>query len=75
MENQHGHITGYRELGEAEIGVVNAIKAAGERLGNLVQTLRNRPDMYDQQWVSIGATDLQTGIMALVRAVTKPTTF
>lgn len=25
--------------------------------------------------VSIGATDLQTGIMALVRAVAQPTTF
>lgn len=29
----------------------------------------------DQRWVSIGATHLQEGFMALSRAVAKPTTF
>lgn len=29
----------------------------------------------DQRWVSIGATDLQTGLMALTRGVAQPTTF
>lgn len=29
----------------------------------------------DQRWVSIGATHLQTGLMALTRAVAQPTTF
>lgn len=29
----------------------------------------------DQRWVSIGQTDLQTGIMALVRSIAQPTTF
>jgi hypothetical protein len=29
----------------------------------------------DQRWVSMGATDLQTGFMALTRAVAQPTTF
>ena len=29
----------------------------------------------DQRWVAIGTTDLQTGLMALVRAAAQPTTF
>lgn len=28
-----------------------------------------------QRWVSIGATDLQTGFMALIRGIAQPTTF
>jgi hypothetical protein len=32
-------------------------------------------DGIDQRWASIGATDLQTGLMALVRAVAQPTSF
>lgn len=74
MENQHRAIKGYRELTESEISVMNDIKAQGEQLGALVATLKQMPEL-DQRWVSIGATDLQTGLMALVRAVEKPTTF
>lgn len=74
MENQHRAIKGYRELTESEISVMNDIKAQGEQLGALVATLKQMPEL-DQRWVSIGTTDLQTGLMALVRAVAKPTTF
>jgi hypothetical protein len=74
MENQHQHIKGYRDLSQAEIDAMNAIKAKGEELGALVACLRGNASL-DQRWVSIGATDLQTGIMALVRAVAQPTTF
>lgn len=74
MENQHQHIKGYRDLSQAEIDAMNAIKAKGEELGALVASLRGNSAL-DQRWVSIGATDLQTGIMALVRAVAQPTTF
>jgi hypothetical protein len=74
LENQHRIIKGYRELTESEITVMNDIKEQGEQLGALVATLKQMPEL-DQRWVSIGATDLQTGVMALVRAVAKPTTF
>ena len=74
MDNQHQKIKGYRDLSQAEIDAMNAIKAKGEELGALVATLRGN-SVLDQRWVSIGATDLQTGIMALVRAVAQPTTF
>lgn len=74
MENQHQHIKGYRDLSAEEIGLMNEIKAKGEELGALVAKLRATEGL-DQWWVSIGQTDLQTGIMALVRAVAQPTTF
>lgn len=32
-------------------------------------------DAYPDRWVEIATTDLQTGLMALTRAVAQPTTF
>jgi hypothetical protein len=50
--------------------------------------LRERPDSnrasgapvegvitLDQRWISIGATDLQRGFMAVIRGIAQPTTF
>jgi hypothetical protein len=74
VENQHRQIKGYRELSQEEIDAMNEIKAKGAELGELVTKLRSNP-VLDQRWVSIGATDLQTGLMALTRAVAKPTFF
>lgn len=74
MDNQHRQIKGYRELSELEIELMNRCKQMSEDVGELVYELRNLKEM-DQRWVSIGATDLQTGFMALVRSIAKPTTF
>ena len=74
MENQHRQIKGYRELSQTEIDAMNEIKAKGAELGELVEKLRGTEGL-DQRWVSIGATDLQTGLMALTRAVAQPTFF
>lgn len=67
-------ITGYRQLTEAEAALMNEIKAKGVELGVLVEKLRQHQGL-DGRWISIGATDLQTGLMALTRAVAQPTTF
>ena len=67
-------ITGYRQLNEEEAALMNEIKAEGVKLGELVAKLRATEGL-DQRWVSIGATDLQTGLMALTRGVAQPTTF
>ena len=56
----------------ASIGM--GVALAGVALGELVTKLR-ATDGLDQRWISIGATDLQTGLMALVRAIAQPTTF
>lgn len=87
MDNQHRQIKGYRELDQAEIDLMNEIKAKGAELGELVQKLRDyippgdeptdhKPgDTFDQRWISIGATHLQEGLMALTRGVAKPSFF
>jgi hypothetical protein len=74
MENQHRQIKGYRELSQDEIDAMNEIKTKGAELGELVAKLRAQPGL-DQRWISIGATDLQTGLMALTRGVAQPTFF
>jgi len=78
MDNQHREIKGYRELTADEIALMNEIKEHGIALGALVSKLRQPVDQassLDQRWVSIGATHLQEGLMALTRAVAKPTFF
>lgn len=74
MNNQHKKIKGYRDLSQAEIDLMNEIKAKGVEIGELVAKLR-ATDGLDQRWVSIGTTDLQTGLMALTRGVAQPTSF
>ncbi len=74
MDNQHRKISGYRELEQPEIDLMNLIKEEGKAIGVLVDRLRKNPDL-DQRWVSIGATELQQGFMALVRSVAQPEFF
>ena len=78
MENQHRQITGYRELDEDEVRLMNEIKTQGELLGHLVEKLEELAALesgIDGRWVAIGKTQLQQGLMALVRSVARPTTF
>lgn len=74
MDNQHKLIKGYRDLSQAEIDAMNAVKKEGERLGILIEELRDN-DSLDQRWVSIAETHLQQGIMAAVRSIAQPTSF
>ena len=93
MENQHRKIKGYRELSQAEIDLMNRIKAKGAELlalqAELVASLNDYQTFLTVsvgddgevqrflaaeplRWAAIGKTDIQTGIMALVRAVAQP---
>lgn len=74
MENQHRKITGYRDLTQDEIDLMNEIKEHSVLLGLLVSRLR-QSSSPDQRWVEIGAIDIQKGMMAITRAVAKPSTF
>ena len=86
MENQHQKIKGYRDLSQAEIDMINKIKAAAESVHVLVQEMSHTkgepsataPDgttAPNARWIAIGQTDLQKGFMELTRAVAKPTSF
>lgn len=83
-------ITGYRQLSQDEVALMNEGKALAEQCGAFVAKLRTMPatapglppfqvdsmrPSLDQRWVSIGATHLQEGFMALTRGIAQPTTF
>lgn len=75
-------ITGYRTLSQTELNLVNEGKALAEQCGVFVAKLRGQgqaggevPAGLDQRWVSIGATQIQQGFMAVIRGITQPTTF
>lgn len=74
MDNQHRKINGYRELTEAEINGMNKAKAIGVEMGSLIEHLETQDDI-DKRWLAIAKTDLQKGIMSLVRSIAKPTVF
>jgi hypothetical protein len=84
-------VTGYRQLSEAEVALMNEGKALAEACGAYIAKLRTHPSAHpmghnaptepgqlptlDQRWVSIGATDIQRGFMAVIRGIAQPTTF
>ena len=74
MDNQHKKIKGYRDLSQAEIDAMNAIKEKGENLRIMIDELKS-VDGTDKRWIAIAETHLQQGIMAAVRSVAKPDSF
>lgn len=84
-------ITGYRQLSAEEQALINEGKALAEQCGAWIAKLRRHPQAVpdqaptdgkfdrlaplDQRWVSIGATDLQRGFMAVIRGIAQPTAF
>jgi len=80
-------IAGYRQLSAEEVALMNEGKALAEQCGAYIAKLRSyvpdngdRPTIapggsLDQRWISIGATDLQRGFMAVIRGIAQPTTF
>lgn len=81
-------IIGYRQLSEEEVSLMNEGKELAEQVGNYLAKLRfyvpptgdgtqkNIPGMaFDQRWISIGATDIQQGFMAVMRGIARPSTF
>lgn len=74
MDNQHQKITGYRNLSQDEIDLMNDGKELARLVGAWVDKLKTIKTC-DQRWVAIGATDMQKGFMAAIRSIAKPTTF
>lgn len=89
MDNQHRKISGYRELNQEEIDLMNEIKALGPQLeavcnkiqayyeNKLDETAEGVPeDVFEAlDWKSEGVRELQKGLMFLTRAVARPTFF
>ena len=79
MENQHRKISGYRELNQEEIDLMNEIKEKGRDLVALaarvflmeVDGTAQKNERY--RWSEQAGINIETGVMQLVRAVALPT--
>jgi hypothetical protein len=67
-------LKGYRDLSSEDKNLINEGKMLGERIGEFIDRLRDMPSI-DQRWLSIGTTDIQRGLMAVTRAIARPTNF
>lgn len=74
MDNQHKKITGYRDLSQQEIDLMNGLKALGNQIGEMLDGMAKDASL-DQRSVAIAKTNIQTGMMFAIRAVAQPTTF
>lgn len=67
-------VTGYKQLTEEQVQLMNELKSKGNELGELFSKLQERADV-DKRWLSIGKTDCQKGIMSAVRSIAQPDSF
>lgn len=74
MDNQHKKITGYRDLSQVEIDLMNQGKELAVRVGEFVAKLEAEGST-DKRSVALGKTNLQQGFMWAIRSVAQPTTF
>lgn len=74
MKDQHEKITGYRDLSQEEIDLMNEGKALAELCGAFIDKLESNIET-DKRCVALGKTNLQQGFMWAIRGVAQPTTF
>lgn len=74
MDNQHQKITGYRDLSQKEIDLINDCKELAAQCGKMIEKLQVRSGI-DQRSVSIAKTTLQQGFMWLIRSIAQPDSF
>ena len=86
MKDQHTKISGYRDLTQEEIDLMNECKRLEAACMELytevegfLESQTTVAGVRDRQvkarafrWHSIAATDLETGFMALVRSIAQP---
>lgn len=71
MDNQHRKISGYRELSEGEIDLMNRFKAHEAAWNDLIDELMARGDI-DVRQASIAKTEGESAYMRAVRAIAQP---
>lgn len=72
MDNQHQKISGYRDLSQEEIDLMNKMKTLEAEVGNVLTALP-KDDSGANRWAAIARTHLETGFMFAIKAVARPT--
>lgn len=71
MSNKGLPVSGYTDQSDARVALVNANKAAEERVLRLLDELAAQPNI-DPRWFAIGRSQIEQGFMAINRAVFQP---
>lgn len=71
MDNQHRKISGYRELSQGEIDLMNRFKLHEAGFNDLIDELCDRCNI-DIRQASIAKTDGESAYMRAVRAIAQP---
>ena len=80
MDNQHRKISGYRELNQEEIDLMNEIKEKGRELNQLVGRVmlmhvhETSAGIERGRLAEYAGMNIETGVMQLVRVVALPAT-
>jgi hypothetical protein len=81
MDNQHKQIIGYQDLTQEEIDLINEVKKLEARCldlhdrlldGTIIEYSQRDFASESLRWLTIARTDIETGFMAMVRAIAKP---
>jgi len=88
MDNQHRRISGYRELSQTEIDLMNEVKAKGEELRALLvrieEVIKDVPQPpagiaheadHPLFWLRYADGTFRSGVMYAVRAIAQPSSF
>jgi hypothetical protein len=74
MKDQHTKITGYRDLTQQEIDLMNEGKALAEQCRAFIDKCKGKSDI-DQEFLSHAKTNLQQGFMWVTKSIGKPESF
>lgn len=73
MKDQHTKITGYRDLSQQEIDLMNEIKQAGYSFIPLMQKIKDTTlDSRQARDLAIAKTHLEQAVIFMVRVVANP---
>jgi phospholipase/lecithinase/hemolysin len=89
MENQHRKITGYRELNQKEIDLMNKVKVLGITIESVLKEVQDHVSCTEldtneilkrviatpERFLALAKTEFQTGLMYATRAVAQPEFF
>ncbi len=71
VDNQHKKISGYRDLTEEEISLMNDIKGMEIEVAQLWKEVFSEAGV-DKRWAAVARTHFQEGFSALIRSIAKP---
>lgn len=64
-------VKGYRNLTQAEVDLINEVKDAERKLGELWRKITGE-DATDKRWAAVARTHFEEGCSALVRSIARP---